>query len=240
VFHDLGGRVDLSRKPARSPGAGSSHAVHDQQEHHVTRSPSHRGTSIRRTSLLGAVLLAAALTASACGGDDADATDKPTTRSTSASPTPSATPTPTPTEAPLSPFEAKPQVRALRAYMVAVGQALNSGDYAMHSVSGFTTSAGHQATLGAVDFDIKHRYNWPGPEPFTPTAVRSRGGSATVSTCIQTDGWSVNPKTGKTIGRRTIGAISFGMQKGGGRWRVDSITTGAGDCASVAVKEVRW
>jgi hypothetical protein len=204
----------------------------------VTTSPSHR-----RTPALAAVLVAVALVVSACGGGDADASDKPSPTSPTTSATPSPTPTPTPTEAPLSPFEDRPQVKALRAFFAAVGQAVNAGDRSLSTVAPLATPAGLESTHGSVVGDLEHGYHWPGPEPFTPTAVRSAHGSATVSTCMLSTGWSVDPATGKPVGgnkARSVKPIVIDMKKAGGRWKVDAVLLGAGDCGSVDIKEVRW
>ena len=204
----------------------------------MTTSPSHR-----RTSALAAVLVAAALVVSACGGDGADASDGPsTTPSTTAAASPTPTPTPSVTP-PLSPFEDRPQVKALREFFSAVGQAVNAGDKALSTIAPLATPAGLESTRGSVSGDLEHGYHWPGPEPFTPTAVRSARRSATVSTCMLSTGWSVDPATGKPVGgkkARSVKPIQIGLKKAGGRWKVDAILLGTGDCGSVDIKEVRW
>lgn len=202
-----------------------------------------RCPSPRRTTLAGAVVLALALGATACGGGgDPKTTDDPTqTATTSLSATP--TPTPTPTVEPLSPFEDRPEVKALRAYFVAVGRAVNARDRDLSSIAAFVTPAGLAATRPAVAGDIEHGYLWPGPEPFTPVAVRSRKGKATVSTCLLTVGWSVDRKTGKQVFKpkeRKIGSVLFDMVRSRGAWKVDKVVFATGDCSSVKVKGVRW
>jgi hypothetical protein len=204
----------------------------------VTTSP-----SPRRTPALAAVLVAVALAVSACGGGDADATDKPSPTPTTTSAAPTPTPTASPTEAPLSAFEDRPQVKALRAFFAAVGQAVNAGDRSLSTVAPLATAAGLESTHGSVAGDLEHGYHWPGPEPFTPTAVRSARGSATVSTCMLSTGWSVDPATGKTVGgnkARSVKPIVIDLKKAGGRWKVDAVLLGTGDCGSVDIKEVRW
>ncbi|RNM14968.1 hypothetical protein [Nocardioides pocheonensis] len=200
-------------------------------------------TRARATALCG-ILAALALLASACGGSDAQSSDGPsTTVSTSAAPTPTPSPTATPSEEPLSAFEGRPQVQALRAYFAAVGQAVNAGDRTLGTVAPLATAAGLESTRGAVKGDLEHGYHWPGPEPFTPTAVRSSRGSATVSTCMLSTGWSVDAKTGKTVGgrkARSVKPILVDLKKVAGTWKVDAILLGTGDCASVTIKEVRW
>ena len=199
-----------------------------------------------RAATLYAILVAVALLVSGCGGNDAQASDGPSkTVSTKATPTPTPTSTPTaaPSEKPLSAFEGRPQVQALRAYFTAVGQAVNAGDRTLGTVAPLATAAGLESTRGAVKDDLEHGYRWPGPEPFTPTAVRSSRGSATVSTCMLSTGWSVDAKTGKTVGgrkARSVKPILVDLKKVAGTWKVDAILLGTGDCASVAIKEVRW
>jgi hypothetical protein len=219
-------------------GGAASFAAVEHQGYLVSTS------SRRRTTTLGALLVVLGLAVSACGGSKADAADEPTRSvSTSAAPTPTPTPSPTPTAEPLSPFEGRPQVQALRAYFEAVGKAVNAGDKTLSSVAPLATAAGLDSTRGSVRGDLEHGYRWPGPEPFTPTAVRSSHGSATVSTCMLSTGWSVDAKTGKTVGGpkvRSVKPILVNMKKSAGRWKVDAVLLGTGDCASVAIKEVRW
>jgi hypothetical protein len=181
------------------------------------------------------------LVVTACGGGgDPKTTDRPSeTATTSESPTP----TPTPTVAPLSPFEDRPEVKALRAYFDALARAVNARDRDLGSITAFATPAGVEASRSPVAGDIEHGYRWPGPEPFTPLAVRKKKGKATVSTCLVTVGWSVHRKTGKPVYKpkeRRVGSVLFHLVRSRGHWKVDGIVFGTGDCASVRIKEVRW
>jgi hypothetical protein len=233
VFHDLGDRVDPSRSRVRPRVVPS--AV-EKQEHHVPASP-----SPRRTSALGAVLVVLALTASACGGDDADASDEPTrSSSASATATPSTTPTPTPTETPLSPFEDRAPVKAARAWAEAQAQAINAGDRAMRAVEKVATAQGLAATKAVSKGDLDHGYQLPGPAPFTPINVQIRGGHARLNLCMLDLGWSVDPKTGKRVGPHKVEPVVFEMVREGGQWKFDSGSLGTGDCGSVKVVEVTW
>ena len=200
-------------------------------------------SSRRRTAALGAALVALALAVSACGGSKADATDEPSrtvSPSTSVTPTPTPTPTPSPTAEPLSPFEGKAPVKATRAYIEAVGRSVNAGDKTLKAVRGIATPAGITSSLNVFHTDLAGGYHWPGPEPYTPTALRNAGNSATVSACMLITGWSVHPATGKTVGRRKVSPVLFEMKKVGGHWKFDAMYSGTGDCGSVKIPEVRW
>jgi hypothetical protein len=194
------------------------------------------------------VLLVLAVGVSACGGGgDPRTTGDPTATASSSSTTPTPTPTPTPTAAPtaepLSPFEDRPEVKALRAYFVALGRAINARDRDLGSMAAFATPAGVEATRSPVAGDIEHGYLWPGPEPFTPVAVRSKKGKATVSVCIVTIGWSVYRKTGRPVFKpkeRKVGSVIFDLVRSRGSWKVDGFVFDDGNCASVKIRRVRW
>lgn len=202
----------------------------------MTTSPSHR-----RTTMLGAVLVAVALTVSACGGDDAEASDKPTkAASTSATPTSTPTPTaaPTPTEAPLSPFEDKAPVKAARAWADEAGKAVNAHDKSLSSLT-HVTDHGRTRMAAVLETDLREGFTWPGPQPFTPVNLRVRGKAATISACALAKGWSLG-KSGKPVNAREVKAYVFQMKKVGGRWLLDDLYSGTGDCAGVRVKGVKW
>lgn len=194
---------------------------------------------LRRTTLTGAILLALAVGASGCGSDDEPTTTDDPTTSTSAEPTPTATPTPT--EAPLSAFEDRAPVKAARSFTVAVAKAVNAHDASLSSVAPLTTSHGLQITkqFFAKD-DLDNGYELPGPQPFTPVSVQSRGGVAKLNVCLQNQGWSVDPTTGEAVHKRKVSAAVLEMRKAGKTWKFDDYYAGTADCAGVTVRGVPW
>ena len=233
VFHDLGDRVDPSRSRVRPRVAPS--AI-ENQEHHVPASP-----SPRRMSVLGAVLVVLALTASACGGDDADASDKPSESNTSsATPTPTPVATPTPTEAPLSPFEDRPQVQALRSWADAAARDVNARQ------RDFPTARQFQVDTDKVRSDVSVSWRedfdkyYPGPLPFTPIAVAGSKGESRVTTCVLSQGFSLKKQGGPPAEKREVIPVVFTMAKEGGAWRLAGIVGGTADCDGVQIEEVQW
>jgi hypothetical protein len=205
-----------------------------------------RTSPVRWRAALGAGLTAVlALGVSACGGSDAKATDEPTaTASTSATPTPTPTPTPAPSPAPtaepLSPFEDKAPVKAARAFVAAAAQAVNSGDRSLAAVAPLTTNHGFaQARDYFTKDDLTHGYHLPGPQPFTPVSVQVRGSVAKLNICLQNQGWSIDPKTSKTVNRRKVSPAVFEMRKVKGAWKFDRYYSGTADCAGVKVRGVQ-
>jgi len=195
----------------------------------------------RRTLLPAASLLTLALSVSACGGSDAKAADDPspsTSATTSASPTP--TPTPTPTSEPLSPFEDQAPVKAARAFLAAVARAVNAGDRSMKSVAPLATPAGVGVIALTVKSDLDRPATLPGPQPFTPVNVRKHGALATISTCMKTEGWSLDAKTHKRWEKPKVSPILIDMRRVGGQWKFDNTAFGTGDCSGVKITEVRW
>lgn len=193
-----------------------------------------------RTTSLVAVIAVVALTASACGGSDAKAADEPTaSASTSATVTPTPTPTATPSAAPLSPFEDKAPVKAARAFLAAVARAVNAGDRSMKSVQGLATPHGLDVIAQTVKSDLDRPAKQPGPQPFTPVSVRVHGGETTISTCMKTQGWSRDAKTGKRWEKPRVDPILIVMKRVDGSWKFDSTSYGTGDCSGVKIMEVR-
>jgi hypothetical protein len=200
-------------------------------------------SSRRRATSLGAVLLALALAASACGGSKADATDEPSkTTSATAAATPSATPTPTPTPTaePLSPFEDRAPVKAARAWADALARAVNANTFTPKTLGAVATPAGIAASKAATSFDTGHGYQWPGPQPFTPVNLQVKGATARIYTCLVSDGWAIDPATGKLAVANKIGSALLIFKRSGGRWLFDSLYDGTADCAGVKVKKVKW
>ncbi|HEX2895512.1 MAG TPA: hypothetical protein VHO29_16035 [Marmoricola sp.] len=190
---------------------------------------------------LAAVVLAVASAAAGCGGSSTGRADAGASK---ASPSSSVTSAPAPTHAasaePLSRFEGEAPVKATRGYVEAVGKAVNAGDATLSSVRRLATPAGLKASRYVFRADLAHGYHWPGPEPYTPTAVRTKGDSATVSACMLIRGWSVRAATGSTVGRRTVTPVLFEMRRVAGAWKFDALYTGTGDCRTVEISEVRW
>jgi hypothetical protein len=233
VFRDLGDRVDLSRRCARRR-VGSSAA--EPEEAAVTIPPSRR-----RTTAAGVLLVALALGASACGGGDADASDKPTkTASTSASASPTPTPTPAATPDPLSPFEDRPPVKALRSWADAAVRDVNARQHE------FPTARQFQVDTDKVRHDVEFSWQqdfdkyFPGPLPFTPIAVSGSKGQARITTCVLGAGFSLKKQGGQPAEKRQVLPVVFTMAKQGGAWLLAGIVGGTADCSGVKIKEVQW
>jgi hypothetical protein len=197
--------------------------------------------SLRRTPTLGAVLLALALTVSACGGEDADASDNPS-KSTSATPTPTptATSTPTPTVTPVSPFEDRPQVQALRSWADAAARDVNARQ------RDFPTARQFQVDTEKVRSDVSVSWRedfdkyYPGPLPFTPIAVSGSKGESRVTTCVLSQGFSLKRQGGPPAEKREVIPVVFTMAKQAGAWRLAGIVGGTADCGGVQIEEAQW
>lgn len=201
-----------------------------------------------------AVASAMVLVTAACGGD-AEAPPKAAgsrTETPSATPTPtagespsapasaSATPTPSPTRTarPLSPFEDEPQVMVLREWAVAMARGVNADDRAFEEAAPYMTKAGRRVINRLAQEDIGQRY--PGPMPFTPTAVTVDGRRAEVAVCWWGTGFALDPKTKKPARKHSKDTVTYVMKLQGGRWLLhDSIWVKDG-CGKVRVKGERW
>lgn len=190
----------------------------------------------------GVALLASALLTlglAGCGGGAASqsAPPIPSESPMSTSPTPSVSSS-APAK-PQSPFEHDAPVKAVRAFAVALGHAVNHHDTSMKSLGRWTTAQGRQLTAQAVEDDLKHHYTWPGPQPFTPVHVAQSGDTATVVTCWQSGGWSLDASGGR-VHKRAITPVQVRLIKSDGSWKVDAIYTADADCHGVQVEGVRW
>jgi hypothetical protein len=195
-----------------------------------------------RLALLAAPV-AAALLLAGCGGNDDDpapATSPTPTPSVTATPTP--TPTPTASSSPVaaSGFEDRAPVKAVRKWAAAVGKAVNAHDTSMSSISATATANGREVTAQVVASDLDKKYTWPGPQPLTPVSVKVSGGSADVTACYLTRGWSVDPATGDRVTKKKVEAAKFTLAREDGRWKVDGVYSGKADCGGVDVPEVLW
>lgn len=196
------------------------------------------GSGVARTSgVLVAVLLALSPVLVACGGDEEpEAEPTPSESTTSATSSPS----PTKTEEPLSEFEDEAPVKAVRKWAAVVGKAVNQGDTSMRSTRVWATPSGVAIAAQATAGDLESGYRWPGPQPFTPVAVRTRGKSATLNVCFQTYGWARN-ENGKRVNKRKVEPAVMEMKRMNGRWKVSNVDIGGPfSCSDVSVKGVRW
>jgi hypothetical protein len=197
--------------------------------------PMRRATPGVLTACAAVALLALA----GCGGDD-EPKATPASPTPSEQATPSPTPSPTPTPKPLSTFEGRPQVEALRTWAAAYGKAINAGDTSYPTMRRLMTQAGFQGlvTYLAPDDEGLH---YPGPLPFTPTAVNVTPRTARVPACTWVQGWAQDPSTKKPARPRQIEATHFTLERQGGRWRVSGFYLDEGvTCARTKVKGVRW
>ena len=188
---------------------------------------------------VAALLLGLAVALSACGADAEVGNDPTAPASTTPAPPSSPAPTPTPME-PLSRFEDKAPVVAARAWEVALAKAVNARERSLASLVPLTTAHGMDLARYIAREDLAHGWLLPGPEPFTPVGLQVRGGVAKVDLCLQLSGWSVRPKTGKTVHKRKVAAAVYQFRKVEGAWKFDDYYAGTADCAGVDVRGVRW
>jgi hypothetical protein len=184
----------------------------------------------------------AACSSSKPGAQPVSSTPPPTSAApTSSSSAPTATqasPTPTPTKA-LSPYEADPAVKALRAWAAQVGRTVNHGKYDDAALDALMTPSMPKTMKNVAGGEIGHRY--PGPLPFTPTRVTVTGSTERdVRICIVGGGYSLNPKTGKPFSAHHVQAVDAAATLSGGRWLVSQFYAGSFSCVGVQIAEPSW
>jgi hypothetical protein len=195
---------------------------------------------IHRATAAAVLLVALGLVTAACGGGNDARAETTATPSSTPTESPTVVATPTPSATPLSPFEDQPPVKAARQFFELLAQAVNHQERSLASVSAATTTQGLKNAKFFAHGDLAKGYTLPGPEPFTPLNVQTTGGVAKVNTCFLFSGWSVDPRTGKVVGKRDVSPAVIVMRKVGGAWKFDDYYDGTGDCHGVRVDEVRW
>jgi hypothetical protein len=183
------------------------------------------------------VSLVLALGAAACGGSDPKTTEDPTE---SASTTSTPTPTPTETAAPLSPFEDRAQVKALRSWAAASTRDVNARHHDFPSARQFEVDTAK--VRSDVEFSWQQDFDkyYPGPLPFTPIAVSGAKRHSAITTCVLGAGFSLKKPGGRPAEKRKVIPVVFTMTKQRGRWLLAGIVGGTADCAGVKVKGVLW
>jgi hypothetical protein len=170
---------------------------------------------------------------SSSSSSTASPTPTPSPSSTTAAPTTSA-PKPTKTIAPLSRFEGDPAVKAARAFAAQSGRAVNARSMSYKPWLALMTPQARANRAVYIKEDLGQKY--PGPLPFTPTFVSSRGSTATIKACVWVQGWGVDPRTGKPARKRQVLPLAFEMKKPGRTWLFNALTDSSGSCDGVTVK----
>lgn len=140
----------------------------------------------------------------------------------------------------LSKFENRPPVIAARAFEAALGRATNTGDRSLRVVRRYATDRGLYAAKWSAKADFNHGWHVPGPEPFTPVAVRTHGDASEIDLCMLAFGWSISPKSGKVTTRRKVLGYTYQMKRDANRWKFDWYKMGTFNCKGVPITEVRW
>jgi hypothetical protein len=129
-------------------------------------------------------------------------------------------------------------VMVARQWAAGIARDINDRDKA-YPVAGAVSTAKARGYMG--DFggaDLGEGLVYPGPVPFTPTAVRVTGGTARVSVCAQVKGWAQSRKTHLPADKRSVRSEDIVLRRVAGSWRFDDFVRGSADCSSVPVKGV--
>jgi hypothetical protein len=185
-------------------------------------------------SVLVASALTGCLALSSCAGGEDTSADEPTTSSSSTAPSASESPGPTPE--PLSRFEGDPAVKAARAWAAAAARSITAGQSDLARAKPFMTANGQRVIppLAADEIGLKY----PGPVPFSPTAVDHAGDKATVQVCFWSAGFGLDRQTGQPAHAREVIPMQFAMVRQGGTWKIDAFYSSQASCSKVPVKGV--
>lgn len=174
----------------------------------------------RRTGALTLSLMLLAL--SGCSGDEPRTTAPIAKDAAGAAPSvePSPSPSLSPTPEPLSPFEGDPAVQGLRAYLVALADAVNAKNLELPAFVAASTdrrAALHQDLYG----ELIGRY-YPGPNPVAVLGVQVVSPTArNVLVCSVESGYDLDKPGGVPNEEREVLGGQFEMVLEGGRWKVN-------------------
>lgn len=193
-----------------------------------------------RHLLAAPIAVVVLLAAAACGSDDTSAEPAPESGSpttASSPPTPTPTASETPTTVPLSPYENDPAVKVLREWAVVLGKGVPKSD-----LGGLRKVAKGQGLTSSVEgFEADYGNEWPGPQPLTPVRVTRSGTTAEVVFCMQSRGWSLDPKTHAPISsKREVVAAQSSFVKTERGWMLTTFYSSDFDCSQIPVKGVAW
>lgn len=186
-------------------------------------------------------MTAVLLTAAGCGSDE-PTTAAPVAQAPTAQPSPttspSPTPVPSPTATPLSPYEGDPAVAALRTYLAAVAQAVNSSDLQLPALLASATAeraAVHDEIYGPA---VGSYYPAPSPVAVLGVQVVSET-ERSIAVCSPESGFLLDAPGGSPTEPLEVLGGRFVVVLEGGAWKVDdAVGDDAVSCAGVPLQGV--
>jgi hypothetical protein len=202
-------------------------------------------TSRVRSSASGvAIIVVIAILGSACGGGDARTSAKPSvppsTRAATPTPTPTPTPAPTAAATPVSRFEDRPEVQALRSWAAAATRDVNARHHRFPTARQFQVDSANTMSDVATSWRQEFDKYFPGPLPFTPIEVSRSGRRSVVTTCVTSAGFSLRKPGGQPAERHAVIPVVFTMARQGDSWLLADIVGGTADCKGVQIAPVPW
>ncbi|HEU5008657.1 MAG TPA: hypothetical protein VFT67_16915 [Jatrophihabitantaceae bacterium] len=139
----------------------------------------------------------------------------------------------------MSPFEADPAVKALRAWAAQGARAINAGKFNTPGLDALMTATFAKSMTHIFGGEKGHYY--PGPVPFTPVRVTVRSASERdVDLCFVAGGYSQHPKTHKTWSHFKELPSAAAAVLAHGTWLVSKFETGPFSCKGVHIPEPSW
>lgn len=196
-----------------------------------------RSASRRAAGAVLGVALAASL--SACGSDD-EGTLVLGGESPSSSPeeSPTGGTDPQGGQAPQSPYESEPAVKAVRAWFAAIARDVNKGRMELPSASKLAIGQAREEMPDLMRSDAGLHY--PGPLPMTPVGVVEQGKETVVTACAMNNGFATRPGETKPARKKEIQPVKFTVVKQKGGFVVKEIYSSDAACEGVEVEGVRW
>lgn len=212
---------------------------------------------MRRIGYLGAFAIGAALVAGCTNTQAGSAAQSPAahsqarstpTTSTAAAPSTTAASSTKPAPktsaskapaAPLSKYESDPGVRTLRAWAVKVARSLTAGHATDAAVDKLITPSFRKLMVSLDKGEVGHYY--PGPQPFTPVAVKAPDASThVVNMCFLAAGYSQHPRTHTVWNKRRVLPIQATVERINDSWRISHFYSGKFSCQGVKIPEPSW
>ncbi|HEU5007306.1 MAG TPA: hypothetical protein VFT67_10055 [Jatrophihabitantaceae bacterium] len=139
----------------------------------------------------------------------------------------------------MSAFESDPVVKAVRAWADQAAKTVNSGHYTDKALQALMTPALAKTMKNILGGVVGQHF--PGPLPFTPISTKQLANNQReLRGCLQTNGFGLDPKTGKPAHKRVVSAFYGDAVRSGGIWKVSALDHGSFSCTGVRIPEVKW
>ena len=131
-------------------------------------------------------------------------------------------------------------MKVMRGWAAQAARTVNSGHYDSRALDRYMAPVFKHAMKKVLGPDVGLHY--PGPLPIQPIGVVAISASRrAVKVCAMTDGFALDPKTGKPASKRVVRPAKAYFVKPHGSWRMTGLLPAKNvSCHGVTVKAPTW